>query len=276
MLVPVLGLAGALPAASASLTSTRVTKITQIPHLSASTGAASTGTRARSGDAKHASTPSAVEEASQKAAASTRTSCKQVVYIGDSTSEGETSTDYIPDSKLRLPAQLADVGVQTTIPEISGARSIIETFEGEPNGATVAQSHIQQGFNGCWILALGTNEVDNVHDGGPSFQIRIDKMMSIIGKQPVMWIDSITLLPPGNPYAEDAMQKWNKTLLANCSRYPNMRVFDWAAYAKPKWFIPDGIHYYSPGYVARSHYISLGLAHSFPAAGPPNPNCLVR
>jgi hypothetical protein len=198
------------------------------------------------------------------------------VYIGDSTSEGETSTDYIPDSKLRLPAQLADVGVQTTIPEISGARAIIETFEGEPNGAAVAQSHIQQGFNGCWILALGTNEVDNVHDGGPSFQIRIDKMMSIIGKQPVMWIDSITLLPPGDPYAEDAMQKWNKTLLANCSRYPNMRVFDWAAYAKPKWFIPDGIHYYSPGYVARSHYIALGLAHSFPSAGPPNPNCLVR
>jgi hypothetical protein len=55
-----------------------------------------------------------------------------------------------------------------------------------------------------------------------------------------------------------------------------MRVFDWAAYATPKWFIPDGIHYYSPGYVARSHYIALGLAHSFPSAGPPNPNCLVR
>jgi peptidoglycan/LPS O-acetylase OafA/YrhL len=258
VLVPVLGLAGALPAASASLTSTSVKKIARIPHLSASTAAAS-GSSTRPG-----------------AAASTRSSCRQVVYIGDSTSEGETSTDYIPDSKLRLPAQLADVGVQTTIPEISGARSIIETFEGEPNAASVAQSHIQQGFNGCWILALGTNEVDNVHDGGPSYQIRIDKMMSIIGKQPAMWIDAITLLPPGNPYAEDAMQRWNKTLLANCPRYPNMRVFDWASYAQRKWFIPDGIHYFSPGYVARTHDIALGLAHSFPAGASPNPNCLVR
>jgi peptidoglycan/LPS O-acetylase OafA/YrhL len=267
VLIPVLGLAGALPVASASLTATSVRKITKIPHLSASTTPAGAGAHSAAASSK---------TAQEVAAKSTRTSCKSAVYIGDSTSEGETSTDYIPDPKLRLPAQLADVGVQTTIPEISGARSIIETFEGEPNAATVAQSHLSGGFRGCWILALGTNEVDNVHDGGPSFQIRIDKMMSVIGKQPVMWVDAITLLAPGNPYAEDAMQKWNRTLLANCSRYPNMRVFDWAAYAKPKWFIPDGIHYYSPGYVARSHYIALGLAHAFPASGSPNPSCLVQ
>jgi peptidoglycan/LPS O-acetylase OafA/YrhL len=275
VLVPVLGLAGALPAASASLTSTSVKKITSIPRLSASTSARG-GSGARAAPGARTTSTSSVNEAAQKAARSTRTSCSSVVYIGDSTSEGETSNDYIPDQKLQLPAQLADVGVRTTIPEISGARSIVETFEGQPNAATVAQGHLSQGFNGCWILALGTNEVDNVHDGGPSFQYRINRMMGIIGKQPVMWIDAITLLPPGNPYAEDAMQKWNKTLLANCTRYPNMRVFDWAAYAKRKWFIPDGIHYYSPGYVARSHYIALGLAHSFPAGEPRNPNCLVR
>jgi peptidoglycan/LPS O-acetylase OafA/YrhL len=276
VLIPVLGLAGALPVASASLTATSTRKITKIPHLTASGAPAGKGARTRAAGTGATGTAASAKTAEEVAAKSTRTSCKSVVYIGDSTSEGETSTDYIPDPKLRLPAQLTDVGVQTTIPEISGARSIIETFEGEPNAATVAQSHVSSGFNGCWILALGTNEVDNVHDGGPSFQIRIDKMMSTIGKQPVMWIDAITLLPPGNPYAEDAMQKWNRTLLADCSRYPNMRVFDWAAYAKPKWFIPDGIHYYSPGYVARSHYIALGLAHAFPATGSPNPNCLVQ
>jgi peptidoglycan/LPS O-acetylase OafA/YrhL len=267
VLVPVLGLAGALPVASASLTATSVEKITKIPQLSAGSGPAAGGAHGTSASTK---------TAQAAAARSTRTSCKSVVYIGDSTSEGETSTDYIPNPALRLPAQLTDVGVQSTIPEISGARSIIETFEGQPNAATVAQSHLSGGFSGCWILALGTNEVDNVHDGGPGFQIRIEKMMSVVGKQPVMWIDAITLLPPGNPYAEEAMQRWNRTLLANCARYPNMRVFDWAAYAKPKWFIPDGIHYYSPGYVARSHYIALGLAHAFPAGAPPNPNCLVQ
>ncbi len=274
VLIPLLGLAGALPVASASLTSTSVRKIATIPRLKQRT-AGSTAVAGQSGGS-HTTTTSAAEPAARKAVASTRTSCKSVVYIGDSTSEGETSNDYIPNQKLQLPAQLSDVGVQTTIPEISGARSIVETFEGNANAATVAQNHIQQGFNGCWIFALGTNEVDNVHDGGPSYQYRINRMMEIVGKQPAMWIDSISLLPPGNPYAEDQMQKWNQTLLANCSRYPNMRVFDWASYAQRKWFIPDGIHYYSPGYVARSHDIALGLAHAFPADGPPNPNCLVR
>jgi peptidoglycan/LPS O-acetylase OafA/YrhL len=206
----------------------------------------------------------------------TKSSCRSVVYIGDSTSEGEISTDYIPNGRLRLPAQLADVGVQTTIPEISGARSIIETFQGHPNAATVAQQHVAAGFRGCWILALGTNEVDNVHDGGPGYDTRINRMMSIIGGQPVMWIDAITLLPSDNPYSEDGMQRWNHALLNSCSRYPNMRIFDWASYAKPKWFISDGIHYYSPGYVARSHDIAKGLAHAFPQGRPPSASCAVR
>ena len=43
-----------------------------------------------------------------------------------------------------------------------------------------------------------------------------------------------------------------------------------------KWFIPDGIHYYSPGYVARVHDFALGLAHAFPAGRAPNTSCLVR
>jgi hypothetical protein len=262
--IPVLGLAGALPVASASLTGTSARKIATIPRLTAvrSPGGARRGHR--------------LDGPFKKAAQSNTTSCKAVVYIGDSTSDGETSSDYIPDPKLRLPAQLADVGVKTTIPEISGARSIIETWHGYPNAATVAQNHIQQGFRGCWIMALGTNEVDNVYDGGPGFQVRIHRMMSIIGHQPAMWIAAVTLLPPSDPYSEAGMQRWNNALLADCSRYPNMRVFDWPAYANRKWFIPDEIHYDSPGYVARSHDIARGLAHAFPTAGPQSPSCLVR
>jgi hypothetical protein len=275
VLVPVLGLAGALPVASASLTATAVQKISRIPRLS--TSAAPAGAAAGRRALAASSSAGATASAHQTVALSNRTSCQSVVYIGDSTSEGETSNDYIPNQKLQLPAQLADVGVQTSTPDISGARSIIEKFDGNPNAASVAQQHIQQGFKGCWILALGTNEVDNVHDGGPGYQVRIDRMMSLIGKQgPVLWIAAITLLPPDNPYSEAQMQKWNQTLLANCRRYPNMRVFDWPSHAQRKWFIPDGIHYYSPGYVARSHEIALGLAHAFPAGQAPNPNCLVQ
>jgi hypothetical protein len=206
----------------------------------------------------------------------TKTSCRSVVYIGDSTSEGETSTDYIPNPRLRLPAQLAKFGVTTTYPEISGARSIIETFEGQPNAATVAQQHLSSGFKGCWILALGTNDVDNIHTGSTiGLPTRIAKMMSVIGHQPVLWIDVVTLLQSGD-YSESNMQEWNHSLVAACRRYPNMRVYDWAAHAKRKWFIPDGIHYYSPGYVARTHDIAQGLATAFPEGRPVAPSCVVR
>jgi hypothetical protein len=205
----------------------------------------------------------------------THTSCRSVVYIGDSTSEGEISTDYIPNPRQRLPAQLAKVGVTKTYPEISGARSIIETFEGKPNAATVARAHIIEGFHGCWILALGTNDVDNATTSPVGLTTRINHMMKVIGHQPVLWIDVITLLSSG-PYGESGMQRWNEHLLAACRRYPTMRIYDWAAHAKRRWFIPDGIHYYSPGYVARNHDIAKGLVHAFPQTRPRSASCLVR
>ena len=210
------------------------------------------------------------------AAAARRTSCRSVVYIGDSTSEGEVSPEYIPDPGRRLPAQLGRVGVGSTQPEISGARSIVETYEGEPNAATVAQAHVAQGFSGCWILALGTNEVDNVYDHSPvGFPARIGRMMSIVEREPVLWVDAVSLLGSGG-YAEESMKRWNRALLAACPLYPNMRVFDWASRARQPWFIADGIHYTSPGYVRRTHLIARALAAAFPAPGRPSAGCVVR
>jgi peptidoglycan/LPS O-acetylase OafA/YrhL len=205
-----------------------------------------------------------------------KTSCQSVVYIGDSTSEGEISPEYIPDPRHRLQAQLWDVGVSHTIPEISGARSIVETFEGHPNAATVAAAHMDAGYHGCWILAMGTNDVADVETGSNvGLDQRITRMMTILHGLPVMWVNVITLLQSGE-YREQAMRQWNRDLLAACSRYPNMRVFDWASLAKRPWFIPDGIHYYTPGYIARTHLIAHGLLHAFPADGPPPSSCLVR
>jgi hypothetical protein len=99
--------------------------------------------------------------------------------------------------------------------------------------------------------------------------------MSAIGDQPVMWVNVKSLVPSG-PYAEANMQRWNEALVQACSRYPEMRVFDWAAVAKDSWFIPDGIHYYSPGYAARAHLIADALAEAFPADGQPVPHCVVE
>jgi hypothetical protein len=89
-----------------------------------------------------------------------------------------------------------------------------------------------------------------------------------------MWVNGTTLVPSGY-YARDAMEQWNGDLLAACRRHPLMRVFDWAAEAKPKWFMPDGIHYTSDGYVLRTRLIAPALVRAFPKDGSTSSSCLV-
>ncbi len=204
-----------------------------------------------------------------------RTSCRSVVHIGDSTSEGMISSDYLPDPAQRQPAQYARVGAHHSVMEISGGTSIVETLPGQINAYNVARNLISGGYRGCWVIALGTNDTADIYVGSSvPLATRIHKMMSAIGDQPVMWVDAKTLNSSG-PYSESDMRRWNQALLEACPRYPNMRVYDWASAAKDKWFIPDGIHYYSPGYAARAHLIADALAKSFPASGSSPPGCLV-
>jgi peptidoglycan/LPS O-acetylase OafA/YrhL len=258
VIVAVVGLGGLLPTASAGRH-----KPPEISHLPPPLTNAS---------AVIDPVPRAVHE---QAAAPTRTSCRSVVYIGDSTSEGQVSHQYILNPHNLLWNQLAKVGVKTTHPEVSGARSIVEVYQNFPNAATVARRYIATGYHGCWVLALGTNEAADVAVGSSvGLQARIARMMKIIGNQPVLWVDAVTLLS-GSPYAESGMRRWDQDLISACNRYPNMRVVDWAAHAKRKWFISDGIHYYSPGAVARNRVIAQGLVQAFPQGQPPSATCLV-
>jgi hypothetical protein len=96
-------------------------------------------------------------------------------------------------------------------------------------------------------------------------------MMSLIGNQPVLWINVKSLLSSG-PYSETDMQEWDSALLRACAKYPAMRVYDWADVVKTRWFISDGIHFTSAGYAARSRDIARGLAEAFPAAPAAQPS----
>jgi lysophospholipase L1-like esterase len=212
---------------------------------------------------------------STESVGSLRTSCTSVVHIGDSTSAGMISSNYLPDPRQRLNAQYARVGVRETRDEITGATSIVETLPGGINAYDVARSLVGGGYRGCWVIALGTNDSADIYVGSSvSLATRIEKMMSVIGWQPVMWVDAKSLATRG-PYSESDMQDWNDALLEACTRYPNMRVYDWASAVRDEWFIPDGIHYYSPGYAARAHLIADALAKAFPASGAPTPGACV-
>jgi hypothetical protein len=241
-------------------------------------GGSSHSSNSPSGGAAIASaTPSTSSTPPKPLPPPTHTSCREVVYIGDSTSDGEALASYVPNRRKRAPAQLFRVGVKTTHMEVSGARSIVETFEGQPNGATVAHQFIAQGYHGCWILALGTNDAADVAAGSAvGLKTRIHQMMHIIGDQPVMWVNVLTISGSPQYYEESGMRQWDKDLLAACHQYPQMRVFDWAAQAKPRWFIPDGVHYTTAGYEKRTHLIAHALVKAFPRGRPPSASCLVH
>ncbi len=199
---------------------------------------------------------------------STRSMCRAVVHIGDSTSEGLDDPEYLPNESERIPNRYAEVGVRETHMEVQGARSIEERFEGEPNAQEVAAAWKAEGYEGCWVLALGTNEAADVAAGSTiGLRERIEKMMAIIGDEPVLWVNVRSLVPPGDPYSKEGMVEWDEELVRACNAYPNMRVYDWASDVKNDWFIEDGIHFTSPGYAARAQLIAQALAHAFPARG---------
>jgi hypothetical protein len=224
-----------------------------------------------------ASAPTTTAPAPPPTTPVTTTSCRAVVHIGDSTSDGLTSADYLPDPAQRIDAQYARVGVSSFDPEISGARSVVERYKNEPNADDVAKRLVAQGYHGCWVLALGTNEAADVAVGSSvSLSDRVDRMMADVGTMPVLWVNVKSLLGSG-PYAENNMADWDNALVKECAKYPNMRIFDWASVVNDSWFISDGIHFTSPGYAARSELIAAALAKAFPGAGAaPSSSCVVR
>jgi hypothetical protein len=203
----------------------------------------------------------------QSKSAALRTSCRSVAHIGDSTSVDLISRDFIPNAAQRLGARYAAVGVKHLKIDASGGRSIVEELPGQLNGYKVASAWRNQGYRGCWVFALGTNDTANVAAGSSiGMMARIGQMMAVAHGQPVMWVNTRTLLPSG-PWANANEQTWDKTLVLALAKYPNMRIFNWSAVARPSWFLSDGIHYNSAGCAKRARAIADALARAFPQNG---------
>lgn len=207
-----------------------------------------------------------------------RSECQSVILVGDSTSEGLYGPDSQLSPKENLAGQLRDVGVRSFTAEISGARSIIESYEGQPSGEDVIEQHVKTGYRGCWIIALGNIDAATVAKYAPdtmSIAERISTVMHTIPKDaPVMWLTTRTILTAGD-FRESVYPAWNSGLVQACSTYPNMRVFDWASAYQTAWIGPDGIHATPTGYRHKAYLMARALATGFPATGPPPSTCLV-
>ncbi len=188
-----------------------------------------------------------------------------MVHIGDSTSSvGLIAPAILPNPADRVDAQYRRVGVLEPHMEISGARSIVERLSGQLNAFEVASIWKSRGYQGCWVLALGTTDTANVGAGSSvSRRSRIDAMMALIGDDPVMWVNVKTRVTDG-PWSNANMQLWNAELAAAAIRYPNLHVYDWSAVVQNVWFSGDQIHYTPDGYRQRARLIADALAVSWP------------
>jgi len=206
------------------------------------------------------------------------TKCTSVILVGDSTSEGLYGANSTLAPTENLQGQLEDVGVRSFTADISGARSIIESYEGQPSGEKVVKQYVDAGYRGCWIIALGNVDAATVAKYAPdttSIPERINTVMNTIPTDaPVMWMTTRTIRDDGD-FRESVYPPWNQGLAQACSRYSNMRVFDWASAYQTTWIGPDGIHATTAGYQHKANLMARAMAISFPTTGESPDNCLV-
>ncbi len=196
------------------------------------------------------------------------------MHIGDSTSEGLILPDYLPNPKLRIPAQYRDVGVKKVVTEISGARSIVEVLPGQINGYQIARSLVRNGYHGCWVFALGTNDTANVSIGSTvSRAARIKEMMSVAHGEPVMWVNLRSLVS-GGPYAESNMQLWNPPCAKPAPATRTCGSSTGPSVVHDSWYISDGIHFTSRGLQVQRPPHRPRPGRCLPQARH-NPTCLV-
>ncbi|GEE03437.1 hypothetical protein nbrc107696_38830 [Gordonia spumicola] len=194
-----------------------------------------------------------------------RTSCTQVTQIGDSTSVGIDSASKVTDPADRLTAQFTRVGATDVVLDASGGRSIVEKVDGEPNAVDAVTAQLASGRRGCWVIAMGVNDAANIAVGSTvDADARIDRIMSKLTGLDVLWPTVMTSNPSNKAYAPDNMRKFNAALQRATTRYPNLKVYDFASETQDSWYV-DGIHYNATGIVQRNRLFATALATAFPS-----------
>lgn len=195
----------------------------------------------------------------------TTTACEKVVHIGDSTSVPLFDPASVGGANLTATARYQAVGVTEIYPDSDGARSMVERVNGAPNAIDVAQAVRDNGYVGCWVLMIGTNDAANIAAGSNvTAESRIRAMMQVLGNDPVLWVDAVTQRTD-DAYRNASMLAWNQELYRVTAEFPNVRVFRWYDVVQPQWFRNDGIHYTIEGSAQRAGLTAQALVTFFPA-----------
>jgi lysophospholipase L1-like esterase len=180
--------------------------------------------------------------------------CERVAHIGD-------SLTY--HTSISLLAAYQRVGLRAVI-SAYGGRAVLQKLPGDSaTGEQAAAALRANGFVGCWVVALGTNDTANVASGAEYSRAQaIDAMMTAIdpgARARILWVNTFTTRTSGS-WSNDNMIAWNEELEKAKARWPNLRVFDWASIARTGSApLLDGIHYTDDGYEARNAAIATAV-----------------
>ena len=148
--------------------------------------------------------------------------------MGDSTSIGMFDDAYLSDPQRNAQVTYKSVGAHDVVADVTGARSTVESLEGDPSIRDSVQRLLDQGYgaDACWIIGAGVNDAANRAVGGSGEEDwRVDQIMELLGDAPVLWPTAATNLNSGS-YDNANMAPFNKALLAARDRYPNLIVYD--------------------------------------------------
>ena len=186
------------------------------------------------------------------------------MHIGDSTSISLFDPTGVGGDELTIEQRYRDAGVSVVYPDNDGARAIIEHLDSDLNALEVAQGVRDNGYHGCWVLMIGTNDAANIAAGADvPAEERIRRMLGVIGEDPVLWVNAVTQRTE-DAYRNASMLAWNEELERVTAEYPSVRVFDWYDVVQPQWFRNDGIHYTVEGSAQRARLTAESLVDNFP------------
>lgn len=198
-----------------------------------------------------------------KAQPSGTSRCTSVIQIGDSTSVSADDPSAVPAADT-AKSRYGVVGARSVVVDAVSGRAI-GPGPG-PDAEQAVRSRLASGARGCWVIAMGVNDVGSIATGSSvGADARIDRIMRQLAGQPVLW-PTVTSSNPAKPaFSTAAMTPFNDALRRATGRYPNLAVYDWAGAARPTMFASDGIHYTSAGTAERNRRFATALATAYPA-----------
>jgi hypothetical protein len=174
-------------------------------------------------------------------AAASHRACESLAHVGD-------SLTFRARSQFALQYSLH--GWSRFRIDAKGGRGIASFMYDDVTGLEAVRRIKATGFDGCWVMALGTNDTANADEFGASPKLQrawrlglIRSMMDELDGAPVMWVNT-HLISPTATYSTADAAAWNQALVDVAADYPNMMVFDFDAVAAGhrEWTGPDDVH----------------------------------